>query len=74
LNIDYLPPYNMRHSFLTDALSKTKNLKMVKEIAGHKKISTTERYARVLGEDVTDALELIDKQEVAAPQVIKFRK
>ena len=74
LNIDYLPPYNMRHSFLTDALSKTKNLKMVKEIAGHRKISTTERYARVLGEDVTDALELIDKQEVAAPKVIKFSK
>ena len=64
----------MRHSFLTDALSKTKNLKMVKEIAGHRKISTTERYARVLGEDVTDALELIDKQEVAAPKVIKFSK
>ena len=64
----------MRHSFLTDALSKTKNLKMVKELAGHKKISTTERYARVLGEDVTDALELIDRQEVAAPKVIKFSK
>ena len=64
----------MRHSFLTDALSKTKNLKIVKELAGHEKISTTERYARVLGEDVTDALELIDRQEVAAPKVIKFSK
>jgi len=76
LNLDYLPMYNCRHSYLTDGLSKTKNLKMIKELAGHKKISTTERYARVLGEDVTDAIELIDSQEVKAPipKVVNFKK
>lgn len=76
LNLDYIPLYNCRHSYLTDALSKTKNLKMVKELAGHKKISTTERYARVLGEDLTDAIELIDSHEVVKPtaKIVNIKK
>tara|TARA_R110000824_G_scaffold3974_6_gene18944 strand:- start:161 stop:1573 length:1413 start_codon:yes stop_codon:yes gene_type:complete len=74
LNIDYIPFYNVRHSYLTDALSKTKNLKLVKEIAGHKKIQTTERYARILGADVTDALNTIDGDVVEEKQVIPFKK
>lgn len=74
LDIDYLPFYNCRHSYLTDALSKTRNLKLVKEIAGHKKITTTERYARILGADVKDALEKIDGAAAQEPQVINFKK
>ena len=54
--------------------SKTKNLKLVKEIAGHKKIQTTERYARILGADVTDALNTIDGDVVEEKQVIPFKK
>ena len=45
---------------------------MIKEIAGHKKITTTERYARIIGKDVTAALDLIDQEEVSPSKIIKF--
>tara|TARA_R110002126_G_scaffold153254_2_gene300399 strand:+ start:649 stop:2037 length:1389 start_codon:yes stop_codon:yes gene_type:complete len=72
LKIEYLPMYNCRHSYLTEGLRKTGNLKMIKEIAGHKKITTTERYARIIGKDVTAALDLIDQEEVSPSKIIKF--
>ena len=72
LGIEYLPMYNCRHSYLTEGLRKTGNLKMIKEIAGHKKITTTERYARIIGKDVTAALDLIDQEEVPPSKIIKF--
>ena len=74
LGIDYLPMYNCRHSYLTDGLRKTGNLKMMKEIAGHKKITTTERYARILGADVKEALNTIDgPEETATNKVVEFK-
>ena len=72
LNIEYIPMYNCRHSYLTEGLRKTGNLKMIKEIAGHKKITTTERYARIIGKDVTEALDLIDQDEQLPSKIIKF--
>ena len=74
LNIDYIPMYNCRHSYLTEGLRKTGNLKMIKEIAGHKKITTTERYARIIGKDVTEALDLIDQDEQLPSKIIKFER
>ena len=82
LNIPYLPAYNCRHSFLTDALSKTKSVPIVGEIAGHSKRSgykSTLRYAKVLGSDVEEALETIDRDEVKetkvlAPKVVGWKK
>ena len=47
---------------------------MIKEIAGHKKITTTERYARIIGKDVTEALDLIDQDEQLPSKIIKFER
>lgn len=37
-------PHQLRHTFLTRALRKSKNLKMVQELAGHQNINTTSMY------------------------------
>ena len=79
LDIPYLPAYNCRHSYLTDALSKVKSVPIVGEMAGHSKKSgykSTLRYAKVLGEDVAEAVELVDRDEVEETKVLvgNFKK
>ncbi len=51
LGFDHLPPYNVRHSFATNALSKTKNIATTGEMLGHSKkngYKSTLRYAQIL--------------------------
>ena len=78
LGFDHLPPYNVRHSFATNALSKTKNIATVGEMLGHSKkngYKSTLRYARVLNEDVVEALDLIDgPEETEETKVVKLTK
>ena len=77
LNINYIPTYNCRHSFLTDSLSKTKSIPIVGEMAGHSKKSgykQTLRYAQILDEDVEKALLLIDGEEQEESKVLQFNK
>jgi integrase len=77
LKIDYLPTYNCRHSKLTHALSKTKSIPIVGEMAGHSKKSgykSTLRYTRILGEDVEEAWNIIDGEETITPKVIQLKK
>ena len=78
LGFDHLPPYNVRHSFATNALSKTKNIATVGEMLGHSKkngYKSTLRYARVLNEDVVEALDLIDgPEEKEEKKVVTFTK
>jgi len=72
-----LPPYNLRHSFATNALSKTKNIATVGEMLGHSKkngYKSTLRYASVLNEDVVNALDLIDgPEEEKDNKVVKLK-
>ena len=74
LGIKHIPMYNTRHTYLTHALSKTKNILLVSKLAGHTQVKTTQRYAKILGEDVEDALDLIDSEAVTAPKVVQFKK
>jgi integrase len=67
--LDYLPMKNQRHSYLTNSLHKTKNIMLVMTLAGHKNVKTTQRYARILGEDVSQGLEDIDREEVQQQEV-----
>ena len=77
LGFDHLPPYNLRHSFATNALSKTKNIATVGEMLGHSKkngYKSTLRYASVLNEDVVNALDLIDgPEEEIDTKVVKLK-
>ena len=69
--------YNCRHSVLTDALSKTKSIPIVGEMAGHSKKSgykQTLRYAQILDKDVEKALLLIDGEEQEEPKVLKIKE
>ena len=77
LGFEHIPPYNVRHSFATNALSKTKSIAAVGEMMGHSKkngYKSTLRYARVLNEDVVEALDLIDGPEETEEKVVKFTK
>jgi integrase len=42
----------LRHTGLTELLKQTKDIKLVKEFAGHRQLKTTERYARLFVDDI----------------------
>ena len=78
LGFDHLPPYNVRHSFATNALSKTKNIATTGEMLGHSKkngYKSTLRYAQILKEDVDKAWDVIDgPEEMEETKVVKLTK
>jgi len=74
LRIDYLPPKQCRHTFLTLLLKKTKNIMVVKRAAGHTQVKTTNRYAKILDEDVVSGLEKMDQVEEGESKVLEFKK
>ena len=78
LGYEHIPPYNVRHSFATNALSKTKSIATTGEMLGHSKKSgykSTLRYAAILNEDVVEALDLIDgPEEKEEEKVVKLTK
>lgn len=45
---DNLHPYDLRHSRLTEALRRSKNLQGVRRLGRHKRLETTMRYVRAL--------------------------
>lgn len=46
----------LRHTYLTRLYSRTKDLRLVQEVAGHADISTTQIYTHISGEDVRQAM------------------
>ena len=78
LGFEHIPPYNVRHSFATNALSKTKSIAAVGEMLGHSKrngYKSTLRYAQILKEDVDKAWDIIDgPEETEETKVIKLTK
>jgi site-specific recombinase XerD len=72
--IEYIPPKQCRHTFLTLLLHKSKNIMVVKEAAGHSQLKTTNRYAKILNEDVVSGLEKMDQEEVKESKVLEFKK
>ena len=74
LGIEYMPPKQCRHTFLTLLLKKTKNIMVVKKAAGHSQIKTTNRYAKILDEDVVSGLESMDQEAAKESKVLEFKK
>ena len=72
--IDYIPPKQCRHTFLTLLLDKSKNIMVVKKAAGHTNVRTTERYAKILDTEVVSGLEKMDQEEVKESKVLEFKK
>ena len=73
-NIDYIPPKQCRHTFLTLLLDKSKNIMVVKKAAGHSNVKTTERYAKILDTEVVSGLEKMDQEEAKESKVLEFKK
>ncbi|MBY0560154.1 site-specific integrase [Hyphomicrobium sp.] len=49
--------HDLRHDTATKLLRKTGNLRLVQRTLNHKRVTTTSRYAHVMNEDVSRALE-----------------
>ena len=73
-NIEYMPPKQCRHTFLTLLLHKSKNIMAVKEAAGHSQLKTTNRYAKILNKDVVAALDKMDQEPIEESKVLGFKK
>jgi len=49
-------PHALRHTFATDLLRETKNIRLVQKALGHSDVSTTMIYTHVFDEELEDAL------------------
>ena len=58
----------LRHTYLTRLYARTKDIRLVQEVAGHASIATTMIYTHVSGEDIRDAMLDDTPQEKAPPR------
>jgi len=54
-----ISPHSLRHTFATELLKKTQNLRIVQKALGHVYLETTQIYTHILDEEMEDALELL---------------
>ena len=48
IEIDGATPYSLRHTFVTNLLRSSNDLRYTMDRAGHKRLSTTTRYLHVI--------------------------
>ena len=46
----------LRHTYLTKLYARTKDIRLVQQVAGHADISTTQIYTQISGEDIREAM------------------
>jgi len=52
-------PHTLRHTFATDLLRKTKNIRLVQKALGHANLSTTMIYTHIVDEELEEALKTL---------------
>ncbi len=55
----HVTTHTFRHTFATDLLSKTDNLRIVQEALGHRDIRTTQIYTHISNQEVKEAMLLL---------------
>ncbi len=55
-------PHSLRHTFATDLLLKTKNIRLVHKTLGHESLSTTMIYTHIYDGDVEEAMRGLEEQ------------
>lgn len=60
-------PHTLRHTFATDLLRETKNLRLVQKALGHADISTTQIYTHIVDEELEEALRTFRGQHSSEP-------
>ena len=58
-----ISPHTLRHCFATHMLENGANLRMVQEILGHSKISTTQIYTNISSKHILSAYDLYSKRK-----------
>jgi site-specific recombinase XerD len=66
LNENDYSVHSLRHTFLTQVYSKTRDLRLTQELAGHSSPTMTARYAHIGQQDKQDAVNSLWAKEVAA--------
>ncbi len=51
-----ISPHTFRHTFATDLLRETRNLRLVQKALGHSSISTTQIYTHIVDEELEEAM------------------
>lgn len=64
-----LTPHHLRHARLSELASTTRDVGAVQFMAGHKNLSTTDRYVRSRTERTEEMLKLLDTGKESAPTV-----
>ena len=58
-------PHTLRHTFTTDLLRDTKNVRLVQKALGHASIATTQIYTHIVDEELEEALRFFRAGKVA---------
>ena len=62
-DVDGRSLHSLRHTFVSMLLSKGVNIKIISDLVGHKKVSTTYNiYAHLIQEQISDSVNLLDEE------------